>query len=50
VNHYRINYQLLQNYNYNLDDLERMMPWEREIYITLLMEDLKKQEADRQGS
>jgi|TARA_B100000795_G_C22684742_1_gene393203 hypothetical protein len=27
----------MQHHNYSLSDLENMMPWEREIYIGLLM-------------
>lgn len=40
----------MQNYNYSLFDLDHLMPWEREIYITMLVDDLKKQkeEQDRQ--
>jgi hypothetical protein len=33
---------MMQNFNYSLDELEKMMPWEREIYITLLNEYIKE--------
>lgn len=36
TNHYQINFAMMQHYNYNLSDLEGMMPWERQIYIELL--------------
>ena len=26
----------MQHHNYSLDELENMMPWEREVYLTLL--------------
>ena len=36
----------MQHHNYSLDELDNMMPWEREIYIGLLMNFLKE-EKDR---
>ena len=38
---------MMQHYNYSLTELENMWPWEREIYLTLLMEWIKKEEANR---
>ncbi len=35
---------MMQNFNYSLSDIEGMMPWEREIYLTLLEQFLKEQE------
>jgi hypothetical protein len=34
---------LMQHHNYSLKELEDMMPWEREIYIGLLMNHLKEE-------
>ena len=34
---------MMQHYKYSLTELENMMPWEREIYIGLLMEWIKKE-------
>ena len=38
----------MQHHNYSLSDIENMMPWEREIYIDMLInhvqEENKKQE------
>jgi hypothetical protein len=36
----------MQHHNYSLSELEDMLPWEREIYIGLLMEWIKE-ENDR---
>ena len=40
----------MQNHKYSLSDIEYMIPWEREIYITLLIDEIKQQneEAQRQ--
>ena len=38
----------MQHHNYSLSDIENMMPWEREIYLDMLIiyikEENKKQE------
>jgi hypothetical protein len=31
----------MQNHKYSLSDIEMMIPWEREIYITMLSDDIK---------
>jgi len=33
----------MQHHKYSLTELENMMPWEREIYIGLLMEWIKEE-------
>ena len=37
----------MQHHNYSLDELDNMMPWEREIYLGLLMNYLKEEEERR---
>ena len=34
----------MQHHKYSLTELDNMMPWEREIYIGLLMQYLKEEE------
>ena len=34
---------MMQHHNYSLAELDNMMPWEREIYIGLLMQFLKEE-------
>ena len=43
---YLTNFAMMQHHNYNLNDLENMIPFEREIYVTLLS-DFIKQENER---
>ena len=33
----------MQHHNYSLSDLENMMPWEREIYVDMLVTWIKEQ-------
>jgi len=46
MNYYRTNFGMMQHHNYSLTELEEMIPWEREIYVGLLMNFLKE-ERDR---
>ena len=32
---------MMQHYNYSLTELDNMMPWEREIYVSLLSQYIK---------
>jgi|TARA_B110000459_G_C16099820_1_gene269012 hypothetical protein len=34
---------MMQHHNYSLAELDNMIPWEREIYITLLQEFIKEE-------
>tara|TARA_Y100001951_G_scaffold85641_1_gene75663 strand:- start:42 stop:194 length:153 start_codon:yes stop_codon:yes gene_type:complete len=44
------NFSMMQHYNYSLTELENMIPWERDIYVNLLMSHVKeeKQRLDQQ--
>ena len=42
-NYYSTNFQLVQHHKYSLTELERMMPWEREVYINLLLKHLEEE-------
>ena len=43
LNMLSVNFAMMQNFQYSLSDLEGMMPWERRIYIDLLMQHLKEE-------
>jgi len=51
MNYYQVNFQLLNNFNYSLEEVETMIPWEREIYLTMLIEEKKEknERAKQQG-
>ena len=34
----------MQHHKYSLTELENMIPWEREVYITLLIQHLEEEE------
>ena len=33
----------MQHHHYSLTELENMMPWEREVYVALLLDYIKKE-------
>jgi len=37
------NFSLMQHHKYSLTELENMMPWEREIYVDMLMSHIKEE-------
>jgi len=42
-NHYVTNFSLMQHHKYSLTELENMMPFERKIYISLLVNYLEEE-------
>ena len=42
-NLYQTNFSLMQYHKYSLTELDDMIPWEREIYLTLLIKHLKEE-------
>jgi hypothetical protein len=46
MNFYRTNFEMVHEHNFSLTELENMMPWERDVHISLLNHAIqKKQEA-----
>tara|TARA_A100001035_G_C27680045_1_gene452617 strand:+ start:534 stop:680 length:147 start_codon:yes stop_codon:yes gene_type:complete len=44
-----VNFALMQHHKYSLTELEQMLPWEREIYVDLLLNHIKEEkEKERQ--
>ncbi|NDB60368.1 hypothetical protein EB001_18250 [bacterium] len=42
--YFKTNFSLMQHHHWNLTETENMIPWERQIYIDLLQDFLKKEE------
>jgi hypothetical protein len=42
-NMYQTNFAMMHHYKYSLTELENMMPWEREIYVSLLLKHVKEE-------
>ena len=44
----RINFGLMQYHNYTLADIEGLLPWERDLYVTMVMEHVEKEKQKRE--
>jgi len=42
-NYYETNFAMVQHHKYSLSELENMLPWERNIYVSLLINYLKEE-------
>ena len=47
--YYKTNFALMQYHKYRLTELENMMPWEREVYVTLLQQYIEEENAKQQN-
>ncbi len=47
ANYIQTNFGLIQHHNWSLTELEEMYPWEREIYISLLLQHLEELDMHR---
>jgi hypothetical protein len=43
ASYYKINFALMQHHKYSLTELENMIPWEREIYLSLLQQYIEEE-------
>ena len=43
-NYFRLNFALMQYHKYSLTEIENMMPWERDVYVALLQQQLQEEE------
>mgnify|MGYP001158096105 CR=1 FL=1 len=50
MNLYQTNFALMQHHKYSLTELENMIPWEREIYVALLIDWIKEEEKRQKES
>ena len=46
-NYFKLNFALMQHHKYSLTELENMIPWERDIYVDMLITWIKEQNEKR---
>ena len=46
--YYKTNFALMQHHKYSLTELENMMPWEREVYVSLLQQYIEEENLKHQ--
>ena len=42
-NYYQTNFALMQHHKYSLTELENMLPWERDVYVNMLIQHLEQE-------
>ena len=42
--HYKTNFDLMQHHKYSLNEIDMMMPWEKEVYVSMLVDFIKEEE------
>lgn len=42
-NYYTTNFAMMQHHKYSLSELENMIPWERDIYVALLIQYIEEE-------
>jgi hypothetical protein len=47
-NYYKLNFALVQYHKYSLTEIENLIPWERDIYVTLLQQHLEEEKLKQQ--
>ena len=48
VSYYKLNFAMMQHHKYSLTELENMIPWEREIYVSLLQQHVEEENLKAQ--
>ena len=48
MNHQKTNFILMHRFNHSMTELDKMLPYEREVFITLLLQHLEKQKQKAQ--
>lgn len=48
--YYKTNFALMQHHKYSLTELENMLPWEREVYVSLLQSYIEEENLKAQQS
>ena len=46
--YFKLNFALMQHHKYSLTELENMIPWEKEIYISLLQQYIEEENLKQQ--
>ena len=47
VSYYKLNFSLMQHHKYSLTELENMIPFERDLYVQMLVDYLQQLEEQK---
>ena len=43
LSYYDANFQMMQHHKYSLSEIDNLIPWEKEVYMNMLIEHLKEE-------
>ena len=47
-NYFNLNFSLMQFHKYSLTEIENMIPWERDVYVSMLQNHLEEEKLKAQ--
>jgi len=47
-NYFKLNFSLIQYHKYSLTEIENLIPWERDIYVGMLINHLEEEKLKQQ--
>lgn len=47
-NYFKLNFSLIQYHKYSLTEIENLIPWERDIYVGMLINHLEEEKTKNQ--
>ena len=48
--YYKLNFALMQHHKYSITEIENMIPWEKEVYVTLLKQYIEEENLKKEQS
>ena len=48
--YFKVNFALMQHHKYSLTELENMIPWEKDIYVSLLTQYIEEENLKQQAA
>ena len=48
ASYYKLNFALMQHHKYSLTELENMIPWEKEVYLSFLKQYIEEENLKAQ--
>jgi len=48
-NYYDLNHSLMRYHNWSLSDIDNLIPWEREVYVKMITDAVKKENEELNG-
>jgi len=47
--HYKLNFDVTQHHNFSITEINDMIPFEREVYVDMVLEKIEKEKQSQHG-